>query len=351
MDDIRELLANTEFVRWVKNPDPELDTYWSKWMDANPSRIKTLKMAREVVLGFQFETKPVKSEFKDEVLREILSHPHENLSVAEFSISNKGNVARKSIWLRSQQGYRVAAIILLVLTFSWIYSLTVPNVEPILEEVQIANITKSTREGERLNFRLPDGSTVWLNSNSSLSFPENFTQEERAVSLEGEAFFEISHNPVKPFRVTSSNLITTALGTSFNITTLEAEKVKVALLTGKVKIENRLDESREYLIPGQQLSYSLDENKSIIDRFDPTKVIGWKDGVLAFDHDEFHNVVQSLEKWYGVKISVQGNPARKWDVSINFDNASLEQVLFRLSYIEDFEFDIQGKNVTINLND
>ncbi|WP_215224065.1 FecR family protein [Echinicola shivajiensis] len=343
MRQLTEILSNPEFVRWVKQPDPELDLYWSNWMKANPTQVEDLKMAREIVLGINFEKKSADPAIKDEVLQHVLS-AESTSAVASGTFGSGSEGSGISIWFKSQQGYRVAAIIFLVLTFSFIFSWFIPQEEADLPV--IAMVEKVTKKGERLNFRLPDGSMVWLNSDSKLSYPAQFTNEERALSLKGEAFFEVEHNPEKPFRVTSSNLVTTALGTSFNINNYH-EDVKVALLTGKVEVENLDDKSKDLLVPGELLSYSNDTQSTIIEGFDKVNVMDWKEGVLAFNQSDFDEVIESLESWYAVDFEVEGRPARKWDISINFDNASLEQVLLRISYIEKFEYEIKGKSITI----
>lgn len=349
MNQLTEFLTNPEFVRWVKNPDEELDLYWSNWIKANPSSINDVKLAREIVSGIGFNLKSPTNDIKEEVLNNILSDTGGIEKGHTLTTENKVKSTRndKLSWFQYKQIYRIASIIVLVFTFSFILNAYLNTTDEPAQEIVVAMVEKATKKGERLNFRLPDGSVVWLNGNSSIRYPENFVGKERPVELNGEAFFEVAHNPEKPFRVTSSDLVTTALGTSFNINNIGDNKVSIALVTGKVEVKNLADDGRNLLKPGQELVFSSKSRKTNIGEFDTKNIIGWKEGVLVFNENNFEEVIDALENWYGVEVSIEGKPTRKWLLSIEFDNASLERVLSRISYIEKFKYEINDENITI----
>ena len=219
----------------------------------------------------------------------------------------------------------------------------IPTVE--IDEIQPTLITKTTHNGEKLNFKLPDGSSVWLNSGSQLTFPKEFDSLERNVALIGEGYFEVKRDTLRAFKVVSGNLETEALGTSFNVNFFNPKQVLVSLLSGKVKIQTKALEESYILEPGQQLQYIPTEKEIKILKVTSETAIGWKDGLLSFKNAGFSEVIKSLERWYGVTIQVSGNPSKNWKLSGRYENQNLDLVLDRMSFIEDFNYEIVRKNI------
>lgn len=346
MSHITDLLEDLEFIRWVKYPDNELTTFWKSWMDANPDRIEDIKLAREVILGFQFPAPEASPDTKKEVLNRILRAKGNLPDEQKVSTKPVQRVWRKKSWQLS----KVAAI----LTGIFLLSLLLLNLtdddqkEKLLNEVNW--VSKSTNPGEKLNFRLPDQTVVWLNSGSSLEYPETFDSTVRLVRLKGEGFFEVSENAEQPFMVNSDSLITTALGTSFNINAKNSEEIRVSLVTGKVAINYKSDSLDYYLIPGEELSYQTARNEGRVKGFNAENVLGWKTGRLIFKKSTLEEVKEGLEEWYGVEISIVGYPKEKWRFNGEFENQTLENVLKSMSNIENFSYKIENKKVKIHFN-
>src|SRR5690554_5327121 len=213
-----EFLTNPEFVRWVRNPDKELEVYWLKWMEAHPDKREDLKLAREIIQGLQIKKKLPDPDTKQVVLANILNGSSTNSNpFDEGMVSPKNEPRRPSFWDSLDQFSKVAAI--LVLTFVLSSTVNYLNIAPPKPApiALVKTINKATAFGEKLNLKLPDGSLVWLNAGSQLQYPEKFDSTERIVYLLGEAFFDVEKGTGWPFRVVSGNLRTTALGTSFNI--------------------------------------------------------------------------------------------------------------------------------------
>lgn len=341
-----EFLTNPEFVRWVRDPDRELDAYWLKWMEANPEKREEVKLARELIQGLHFEAKNPDSAVRQAVLANILHHDSTAAGLEEENPSPL-QPAKSPIWSGLGQTARVAAILLLAVAASFIaahLNREISQPEPL---AIVNTITKSTAYGERLNLKLSDGSQVWLNGGSELRYPEKFDSLGRVVHLTGEAFFEVTEGEEWPFSVISDDLTTTALGTSFNIKNDDMDILSISLVSGKVKVENDLTHENILLLPGQQLKYFEEAKQTFVESFDEDRVIGWKSGLLQFNHASFQEVLEGLEKWYGVKIKVMGTPARKWNLTGEYSNQTLETVLQRISYIEQFEFSINDKTIQI----
>jgi len=343
-----EFLTNPEFVRWVRDPDKELEIYWLQWMEAHPDKKKDLKLAREIILGFHFHQKLPDPSLRQAVLATILNGDSEQVDryYTKTEMSNRRS-SPPPVWGRIDQLYKVAAILALAFGFALILHYFYGLPSQSMPVAQVNTIYKTTAHGEKLNFKLSDGSMVWLNAGSELRYPEKFDSIERIVHLKGEAYFEVKADSQWPFRVVSDNLTTTALGTSFNIKKERGDVLSISLVTGMVKVENGLTDENVMLLPGQQLNYSHQSKKTLIGTFEEIRVLGWKTGLLQFHQATFDEVRAELEKWYGVKIEVTGQPPRRWKLTGTYQDQNLEMVLKRISYIEQLDFTINEKNVHI----
>ena len=345
MSELSELLEDLEFIRWVKYPDNELTTFWESWIQANPDRIEDVKLAREIILGLQFPAPTPSYDTKKEVLNKILRVKESRQEVSPLSIKSTHQVAySRKTW----QLPKVAAIMTGVFFLSLLlFNLLEDNQkEIVLSEVNW--VSKSTNPGEKLNFRLPDQTVVWLNSGSSLEYPETFDSTVRLVRLKGEGFFEVSEDAEKPFMVISDSLVTTALGTSFNINTKNPAKIRVSLATGKVSINYQADSLDYFLIPGEELSYEIASNQGTVTEFNAENVLGWRTGKLIFHRSTLSEVKKGLAEWYGVEITITGKPKEEWRFNGKFENQTLENVLKSMSNIENFNFKIDNKKVNIH---
>jgi len=211
----------------------------------------------------------------------------------------------------------------------------------------IQTLNKNIAKGEKLSFTLPDGTRVWLNSGSTISYPEKFDFDQRVIKMEGEGFFEIEKDTLRPFKVVSGGFVTTALGTSFNVKTNKTSGLKVSLVTGIVKVEGE-NSIEEYLLePGLEFIDDLKSGKKTIRKFNPDKVLAWKEGRIIFENASLSEVVMTLEDWYGVEIHLVNAENVKWKFSGEYQNQILDNVLNSMSFIEKFNYKINGKNIEL----
>jgi ferric-dicitrate binding protein FerR (iron transport regulator) len=247
---------------------------------------------------------------------------------------------------------RYAAMIILALVSAAVF-FYVANVQAPSPATTPTLITKSTKSGQRLTLRLPDGSMVFLNSNSKISFPENFAAHERTVSLAGEAFFDVTEDNEKPFSVLSGSLSTTALGTSFNVRYhTDSDIATVSLVDGMVQVSvtEDLDQALSVMLkPGEEVLYSKSV-QALEKRLFEKDQLAWKDGVLQFNEDNIGDVVKKLEQWYGVQIEVVEPPDYQWKFIGKFENQSLENVLRGMSFSKDVEYKIEDDIVYLIFN-
>ena len=205
-------------------------------------------------------------------------------------------------------------------------------------------VTRHTLSGQKISLTLPDGTRIKLNNNAAITFPKSFRDSPvRKVHLDGEAFFEVAKMD-KPFIVYSGDVETKVLGTSFNIRMESDNNVDIAVLTGKVSVQNKDNEVT--LLPGQLAS--VRGAKIAMTPFDREEVTGWKDGILKLSGNDFDRIEKKLEVWYGVDIEISGKIEEK-GFEQTYYNAPLDRVLEGLGFIGDFEYEINGKNVFLKV--
>jgi len=185
--------------------------------------------------------------------------------------------------------------------------------------------TMTTPRGGNYRLVLPDGSLVWLNAASSITFPTAFSGAERSVSISGEVYFEVARNEQKPFRVTlDNNTQIEVLGTHFNVNTYKDEaSVNTTLLEGSVRIKNEQEE--RMLRPGQQAQVDGDGKMTLKKEVDIQSVIAWKEDEFHFgEKADFKTVMRQISRWYDVDVEYKGNItghlggsiSRKADISL-----------------------------------
>lgn len=170
--------------------------------------------------------------------------------------------------------------------------------------------TMTTPRGGQYRLTLPDGTQVWLNAASSITYPTAFTEKERKVSITGEAYFEVAASARKPFRVTVQQVEVTVLGTSFNISAYTEETaVKTTLLNGAVKVSDR--KTSKLLQPGQQAQVNGAGAFTVLEDVDTEETIAWKNGYFQFTDADMPTVMRQLEKWYDIKVTYEGEIPQK----------------------------------------
>ena len=169
-----------------------------------------------------------------------------------------------------------------------------------------ANNTITTPKGGNYQIILPDGTNVTLNAASSLTFPTSFKGTERAVILDGEAYFEVTKNAEMPFRVKSGQQVIEVLGTHFDVNAYADEPaLKTTLLEGAVKVT--VGQAIALIKPGQQsVVNNSDLKKIIVSNADLEKEMAWKNGVFSFENDDLKSIMRQIARWYDVDVIYEG---------------------------------------------
>ena len=216
-------------------------------------------------------------------------------------------------------------------------------------------LTVQTVAGEKSTVTLPDGTTVFLNSETQISYPEHFSEENRTVELEGEAFFDVTHNSAKPFIVNTGDISVRVLGTTFNLRAFANEEtVSTTLVEGKVRIEKENKKEQTVLTelkPSERAVFSKNDNKITVSyETNLNKFIGWKEGKLVLDNAPVEVVVKKLEAWFNVKIIVKGEQLKKTRFTMTFTDETIEEVLKLLALSYPVQYTIKEINKDDNTN-
>jgi len=316
------------------------------WLSESRENSSLYHSYKEAFLNGKYEPK---AKNKEEVFNKLSSRLQFESDTGDYENVKelRKGVRRSNYWLK------IAATLLILITSAFIIYQTkqfwLPSAGQDVVEHKV--IIKSNPRGEKSLITLPDGSKIKLNSESHVEYFSDFDQE-RSVKLIGEAFFEVAKDTSRPFYVNTGDLRVRVLGTSFNVQAFPFEKnINVALVTGKLLIEKEDGlqmKPMEYLNPDEMLVYDHRSSEYDITSFDTRKVIGWKDGVLHFEEEEFDEVFEDLERWYGVEIIVSSSVDLTGKFSGTYEGQLLESVLDGIGFTSDFSFRIDGKKVYIN---
>ncbi|WP_199140818.1 FecR family protein [Pedobacter sp. ASV12] len=208
----------------------------------------------------------------------------------------------------------------------------------------------SNPNGEQRSITMPDGSIVYLNAGSRMSYNAHFSTDKREVKLEGEAFFDVVHEARRPFVVRTGKVSTTVLGTSFNIKAFPAKAVEVTVETGKVGVVLQRANKKDiinFLLPNEQLLIDATTEKIVKQSINATDVSGWKQYKLVFYNMSMQDIAASIERAYDVKISFKQPRTAQLKLTAKFDKCGIKQVMEVLSKLAGTHYDIKQNNITI----
>ncbi|WP_316734617.1 FecR family protein [Pedobacter aquatilis] len=208
----------------------------------------------------------------------------------------------------------------------------------------------STRSGEMKNITLTDGTKISVGPKSILRYPAVFNGNERNIELDGEAYFEVSKNPHKPFHVKTADLIVKVLGTHFNVNAKKNQVLTtVSLLEGKVEVNLNDDKEDAYLLkPGQELSFDRNSLRVFQRSLDSVNVLGWMSKTLVFSNDKLSDAAVKIENMYGVKIIFADQATADTRIYAQFKGDKLEDVLIIICTPGNLDYRKQGNKIYIN---
>lgn len=207
------------------------------------------------------------------------------------------------------------------------------------------NTLSNPRGSKVISILLADGSKVWLNAGSAITYPVAFIGNERGVSISGEAYFEVAHDALKPFTVFKDEVAVKVLGTHFNINAFEddGKAIEVTLLEGTVRVNNANTSS--LLKPGEQAT--VGRQLKVIKQVNAEAVIAWKNGYFHFEDASLPNVMERISRWYDVKVVYKGEIPKRSFMGEMQRNLSLAEVL-KILEKNKVHFEIAGKDLIVS---
>jgi len=332
-----DFILDKEFTYWVLHPNKELDSFWESFISEHPEKALKIRDAVLIIKSLQ----PIRQEV-----------PQEKLDVIYQKVQPSG----KKVIFNWKASLKYAAVIAILISVgSLIYlSVQTKNQFPVevasemflkgkviladgttkefdTEQTTISQTSKGNISinsdtinvdsdqttstmiqviipyGKRSEITLSDGTHIWLNSGSQLSYPSKFISGSREVFLSGEAFFDVKADPAKPFYVITHDIRIKVLGTSFNVSSYADDNtVQTVLLKGKVAAgKNKLFATTIDLIPGERLTYQKENENLTKDKVDINLYSSWVNGYLVFRNIPITEIYTKLERYYNRQISVE----------------------------------------------
>ncbi|MEO6820345.1 MAG: FecR domain-containing protein, partial [Ginsengibacter sp.] len=207
--------------------------------------------------------------------------------------------------------------------------------------------TISTPRGGQYQLTLADGSQVWLNAESSITFPTSFTGNQREVKITGEAYFEIAHDANIPFHVNVNGMDVKVLGTHFNVNAYKDEaEIKTTLLEGSVQVT--YNEQAKIISIGQQLILNNKSGKMIVEKnINVDEIMAWKNGKFYFNEASIQSIMKQLCRWYNVDVEYNGEVNKLFEGTIS-RQVSVEDIFKILSATGGVHFAIEGRKIIVS---
>lgn len=218
---------------------------------------------------------------------------------------------------------------------------------------QLANVKVEAPFGSKTKMYLPDGTLVWLNAGSTLSYNQEFGVENRNIELIGEGYFEVTKNRNLPFYVKTNEMTVHVLGTKFNFRNYgDEDEACVTLIEGKVHLNDNTKHNRGYiLMPNQQAVFDKNDKNIAINTVKAKYTSDWTKGLISFDEEKLSNIVRELERLYNVRITIADDSLLKYRFYGNFTRTeqSIEDVLNVLESTGKLNYEQNGKEITLRI--
>ncbi|GAB3508673.1 FecR family protein [Emticicia fontis] len=339
------------FQRWVLNPDNKSELFWTNWVAQNPDCIEQINSAKAFLLALREKDIALEEEELDIITARIIQE----------------NVVKLPFW--RTQVFRIAASIVLVLGIGFVgiryYSEKQQNafLEKINPNLTTNYIETENQDSEIQKINLEDGSVIALYPKSRIRYPKQFSDAKREVYLIGQAFFNITKNPKRPFWVYTNYVSTQVLGTSFMVKAFDDDKnVKVEVRTGKVSVYSRKDLEKAnfqknnelagiILTPNQAIDYSIADSrllKSISKK--PELLIAESPESFVFDEAPIAKVFEQLEKAYGIHIIYDEKNMENCYLTASLSDESLFEKLNLICKITHSSYEIVDAQIVIHSN-
>jgi transmembrane sensor len=295
-------------------------------------------------------------------VREWINRDHANKQLFiqlknTYALSRKDSgttdVDQEYLKLQRNAGYRTKRLLTELIKYAAVVIITLGLTWFVQDKYENKTETGLMNEvicppGQISELVLSDGSHVWLNSGSTISYPSHFSGQQRSVRLEGEAFFEVTANKKNPFLVKTPTMNIKVLGTSFNVDAYgENQFVRTTLVEGKVELQSKTGVKIAEMLPGQLANFNTDNQQLDLSEVDTRFYSSWKEGKMTFFNEPLGVIAAKLERWYNVKFTFAQEDIRSYRFSGTFlKYKPLEQILeiIKLSSPIDYKITIHPED-------
>ena len=277
--------------------------------------------------------------------------------------------AKRISFIKSVQRWSIAAAFLLLVFASIFYKYTLSSKHSSNDDTSQID----TKPGSKLKIRLPDGTIVWLNANSHLDYvASEFANENREVTLVGEAFFDVVKNEKLPFVIHTGAINITVKGTAFNVKAYPGQPtIETALIRGVIEITTRQAPDRKIILkPNEKIVIPVEQETSITGKIKPADSLlsqplyavlklnsknperiaetSWLNNKLEFNNETFEELVPRLESWFNIRIHLEDDTLKKKRFSGLIEQETIQQTLQALTRSFAFRYTIRNNEVFIN---
>jgi transmembrane sensor len=357
---VEDLLSDESFINYCKNSSPEDVVFWETFLLENPATQLLIQNAKEEYI-ILFNTLAMNDLDEQSTL---LGNKLNKVEAPIVPLREPKEKKSINLFYFLKISAAVAAVSAIVLSaVKYAGNSNAENLRTFMAAF-----------GERKDFQLPDGSVVTLNGGSKIEICKDFGISSRNINLVGEAFFDVKHNKDLPFIVHTPAMDIKALGTAFNVKAYPGEKfTEATLIRGLVEVTLNESNNRKMLLqPNQkvqweqligkvsssnssksnsgQISNNSDSLMKPITTTDEGSIreTAWKENKLIFEDDSFEDIAQLLERWYGVKISIEDEAIREYRFTGLFEKEELSTVLNFFKESRSFNYEIEpGKTLHV----
>lgn len=303
------------------------------WLSESPGHLQDFEQQRELWFSAVVSDRSLKFDHEKafDSFRE---------SVMQLPSGSKRSFRLHPVW-------RVAASVAVLMIASLLfYHMGVRSISR-----QMADVTIEAPQGSRTRLFLNDGSVVWLNAGSRLTYSQQFGVNDRDIRLEGEGYFEVRKNAELPFRVVTQEMTVTVLGTKFNFCNFpDDDEASVTLLEGKVSYQVASDTREQLLEPDQKVVLNKKSGMAQVSEVRANRSAEWTQGYLCFEDDLLTDIVRRLERSYNVNIIIVDDTLDTYRFYGDFRRTeqSIGDVLEILSSTNKLTYQVQGKHIYLH---
>ncbi|THU34870.1 DUF4974 domain-containing protein [Niastella caeni] len=356
--DISDFVIDEDFIRWVHEQREEDNQFWNTWLQQHPDKHLVIAAARRIVESIQFEQSNIDEQAVEQEVSRLL-HTISSQKQELQAAPRKGLVISYKWWY-------AAAVLLLCTTGAWYFFVRNNSAKPFAYNSMVAAkhlIEHTNTSNKPLELTLPDGSRLTLAAKSRVSYAHTFGLSDTAkagvtrdVYLLGEAFFEVTKDPHRPFRVFANEIVTKVLGTSFTVRSFEKDTtIQVIVRTGKVSVYAQAEAtasakmSEIILTPNQQLVYERTGQKF-------QKVLSSNPAMIApptiersmvYDEAPLDKVFSDLSSAFGINIVFDSELLKKCTVTADLTNEPFYRKLDLICGAIDAEYELIDGQVVI----